>query len=326
MSADTYAAAVRTKPTIAQNRLLRAALHAARKSLRGVEKADTARVRSKKGEGSSYTYQFTSSEDMIAACRDALHEADVTCELVSWAVGEPLPKMQCPTLWSTFEVCHVPSGETEERRYPMPIASSNDADKAVAGAITYTFGQVMRALLLVPKVSDKDTNDPDRRTTDDGRGWRGGDASPEQRAKAEARVAKAKADAEARKAKGNGQPTPKPGPSGEDAETEALKAKARGLMSELQSKTHEKPKDIITKALGQYVQQPNREQLATIQFYVEERLADLDGSGGGSDPTDPATLDGDAPPWMGGAPSEDQIDAALLADGPEPGPGEEKPL
>jgi hypothetical protein len=300
--AKWQAGAVR-ESTIAKNLALRAALHEARKSLRGVEKADTARVTSKKGAASSYTYKFTSSEDMVAACRDALHEQDVSCELVSWEVGPPLEGMRCPTLWSTFEVCHIPSGETEERRHPMPIASNNDADKAIAGAITYTYGQAFRALLTVPKVSDKDANDPERRRDDGGRGWEpragiGGDSSPEQQAKAEARVAKAKADAAARKGRGdaptsNGAPTTAaPQPSGEAGKDDVLRASVRALLSEYKEKANVRPKDAIEKVLGEKVDQPNADQLRLVKKAVERELARLEGG------SDAAGDNGDAPDWM----------------------------
>lgn len=167
-------AAVRPRSTNVRRALLQA-----QRSVRGVAKADTAKVKDKDGK-EIYSYKFASSEDMVEACREALLDAGLVWELVGWDLVEPAARTNdlrdrrasvLPTLVGHFELSHPGSGDVELRDYPMPIASRNDADKAVAGAITYLIGQSLRTLLMVPRVSEEDAkNDPDRRT-EKARGW-----------------------------------------------------------------------------------------------------------------------------------------------------------
>lgn len=141
---------------------VRKALFAAQRDVGGIGKDSEAEV--KKDGKLIYKYDFTSSEDMLAHCRHALHEHGLSWEMVAYEQRTALPGNQCPHLWARFELYHAESGELLEREYTMPIASRNDADKALAGAITYLLGQATRLLLLVPKVTDEDAkNDPDRR-------------------------------------------------------------------------------------------------------------------------------------------------------------------
>lgn len=150
---------------------VRRALYEAQKAVGGIGKDSTAKVNSKKGTGASYSYKYTSSEDMIAHARHALLDAGLSWEMVGWELCEPIPTASCPTLRGFFELCHGESGEILRREYSMPVASRNDTDKAVAGAITYLLGQATRALLMIPKVSDEASKlDPDKRDSDHG-GW-----------------------------------------------------------------------------------------------------------------------------------------------------------
>jgi hypothetical protein len=142
---------------------VRKALFLAQRDVGKVAKDSKADVKNKDG-ARIYSYAYTSSEDMIEHCRHALHEHGLSWELASYEQRSPLPGTQCPSLWGRFELCHAETGEVLEREYCMPIASRNDADKALSGAITYLLGQATRLLLLVPKVSEEDAkNNPDRR-------------------------------------------------------------------------------------------------------------------------------------------------------------------
>jgi hypothetical protein len=144
---------------------VRKALFAAQRDVEAVAKGDTATVRGEKdGKGYSYTYKFTSSEDMLAHCREVLHRHGLTWEMVGYDVAAPMLGLKSPTLWGEFELCHAESGEVLSRRYPMPIAGRNEDDKKIAGACTYLLGHATRLLLLVPKVSEEDAaQNPDRR-------------------------------------------------------------------------------------------------------------------------------------------------------------------
>lgn len=158
--------------SVATTKSIRAALFCAQRDVGGVAKDSTAKVNPK--EGASYSYKFTSSEDMLEHCRHALHQHGLSWEMVHYEIegtlgakrgydrNEPAPPP--PMLVGHFELVHAESGEMLCRTYRMPIASRNDADKALSGAITYLLGQATRLLLLVPKVSEEDAkNDPDRR-------------------------------------------------------------------------------------------------------------------------------------------------------------------
>src|SRR5690349_12575712 len=172
-----------TAAPIIQVRGIRKALCDAQRDVGGIGKDGTAKIVGKNKEGGrvEYSYQFVSTEDMLAHCREALSANGLSWELIGWDVQGPLPGFNVPTLIGTFELCHGDSGEVLTRVYKMPIASRNDADKATAGAITYLLGQATRALLLVPKVSDTDAqNDPDRRTTHHG-GWHDRDEPRQER-------------------------------------------------------------------------------------------------------------------------------------------------
>jgi len=170
-------------PVVLPTASVRKALCLAQRDVGGIGKDSQAKIVGKNKDGGrvEYSYQFTSTEDMLEHCRHALHEHGLSWEMTGWDVVGALPGFNVPTLVGTFELCHGDSGEVLTRVYKMPIASRNDADKATAGAITYLLGQATRALLMVPKVSDTDAkNDPDKRTSEHG-GWRDRDEPRSQR-------------------------------------------------------------------------------------------------------------------------------------------------
>lgn len=149
---------------------VRKALYAAQRDVEAVAKGDVAKVEGVSGAGKtySYSYKFTSSEDMLAHCREVLHRHGLTWEMAAYDVGPPLHGLKTPTLWADFELVHAESGEILTRRYPMPLGGRNDDDKKIAGACTYLLGHATRLLLLVPRVSEEDAaQNPDRRTDED---------------------------------------------------------------------------------------------------------------------------------------------------------------
>jgi hypothetical protein len=247
---------------------VRKALLQAQRTVRGVAKADTAKV-FKDGK-EIYSYKFASSEDMVEACREALLEAGLVWELVGWDLVEPAARTNdardrrasvLPTLVGHFELSHPESGDVELRDYPMPIASRNDADKAVAGAITYLIGQSLRGLLMVPRVSEEDAkNDPDFRTEkargwhdDEPRGTRREILSPER---------------------------PTPAPKGDDEPagetTEWLKGECQRLVGELQKRTRGTSPQIFRAEAG--VPQSGQLSAAELREYrgfLDRKLAQI---------------------------------------------------
>lgn len=135
---------------------LHKALLAARMDAKEIVKADRADV-------GAYKYDFTSGEDMIAFCREKLHEHGLTFELVGTQVMER-PSTDWPVMFCIFKVTHVETGDQEERHYDMPFPPQKDLDKKAGGAMTYMLGHAHRCLLDLPKVSKSDAqHDPDRR-------------------------------------------------------------------------------------------------------------------------------------------------------------------
>jgi hypothetical protein len=108
----------------------------------------------------SYGYAYTSSETMIAACREVLHAAGLTLRRAGWQFdgtpeGGGLVKSQ-------FILTHAPTGESvaDEVAWVAVPRGQQPIDKAVAGALTASLGYYLRDLLLVPR---EDENEMDKR-------------------------------------------------------------------------------------------------------------------------------------------------------------------
>jgi hypothetical protein len=217
--------------TPAPTMLVRKALFAAQRDVEAVAKGDTATVQGEKdGRRYEYKYKFTSSEDMLAHCREVLHKHGLSWEMSSYEITGPQTGLKSPTLWGTFELVHAESGEMLTRRYPMPIASRNDDDKKIAGACTYLLGHATRLLLLVPKVSEEDAAlNPDRRT-----------ASADDMPHSERRVIG-----------GNGKPTaalPYPPRQYTDAQYKSLREDCNKLLKLVQRLTSESVEEVMKRA------------------------------------------------------------------------------
>jgi hypothetical protein len=146
----------------------------AQRSLRAVTKDKTAKVVTK--GGASYEYKFASTEDVMAAAREALLGQGVIAQRTGYEIhiGEAGPEVL-----STFRLVHAETGQVEVYpAVPMPIAGQGAADKVLAGALTYSWSYWLRDVLAIPRADD---HDPDRRTNDDGASRFGKGARPEHR-------------------------------------------------------------------------------------------------------------------------------------------------
>lgn len=283
----------RTRTEFAPN--LSTAWLRARRRIAPIAKGSTAKVQSNR-TGTGYTYQFTSSEEMVEACLDALLAEGLTWSLVAWDVGEPLIGYQCPTLWATFELVFVADESKREFRFPMPIASRNDADKAVAGALTYLLGQSLRAVLMVPK-SGGDDQDPDKRTREyGGHAW-GGDA-PRATTRATAK------------------PAAPAKPKG--ADLGPLRAKVRSLASELKDRTGATWGSIAKAAELSNPSSPSPEDLRKAKTYLESKLDEIEAASGWQttpkpeDESQAPDDEGDAPePYDPGDGKGDEVPAGV---------------
>jgi hypothetical protein len=119
-----------------------------------------------KGSQNEYDkYAYTSSDTMIAACRDALHGAGLLFDREGWEIDRTVEPHE---LISLFVLEYPTTGERREYRVPWAIVGNPKriyaVDKARAGALTTSIGYFLRDLLNVPRV---DTNEMDRREDHD---------------------------------------------------------------------------------------------------------------------------------------------------------------
>lgn len=150
-----------------------ALLQAQRLIAHGVGKSGEAKVETR--AGGSYSYKYTSGEDMMAGAREVLLAVGLLWTLESYSVideqGSDLP-LYSPTFLLEHPSSGAIAGSGKERRYtfPIPISMAGAADKALAGARTYATSYALRDVLLIPR---PDANEPDKRARDEGVGsWR----------------------------------------------------------------------------------------------------------------------------------------------------------
>ena len=108
----------------------------------------------------SYGYAYTSSETMIAACREVLHAAGLTLRRAGWRF-EGTPEGG-GLVTSQMILTHAATGESvaDEVAWVAVPRGQQPIDKAVAGALTASLGYYLRDLLLVPR---EDENEMDKR-------------------------------------------------------------------------------------------------------------------------------------------------------------------
>lgn len=131
---------------------VRAALVAAQRDLRQVGKGS---------ENKFHGYRYASAEDMMAACRAALHAQGLSARRTRWSIeGDETHRW----LVSSYEVAHE-DGDVESypmaTKWPFAEEKGRPLDKALAGALTSSLGYWLRDLLLVPR----DDEEMDKRDT-----------------------------------------------------------------------------------------------------------------------------------------------------------------
>jgi hypothetical protein len=115
-------------------------------------------------KGGTYGYAYTSSETMIAACREVLHGAGLTLRRAGWKFdGTPEGG---GLVTSQFILTHAGSGEsvTDEVAWVAVPRGQQPIDKAMAGALTASMGYYLRDLLLVPREDENEMDKRDDRT------------------------------------------------------------------------------------------------------------------------------------------------------------------
>lgn len=108
----------------------------------------------KDSTNSFHKYRYTSSEQMIGACRAALHRAGLSLHRDGWQLSQ-----DGQTVTSTFVLAHPSS--SEKLSYSIPwivvVEKGRPIDKALAGALTTSLGYFLRDLLLLPR-EDEDAS------------------------------------------------------------------------------------------------------------------------------------------------------------------------
>jgi len=120
---------------------LDAALLRAQSTLKAVGKDAT---------NSFHRYNYTSSEGMLSACREALHSAGLVVRRTHWTIE---PGGEFGTLVSWIVCAHPASGTELKDSVAWPIVpeKGRPLDKAVAGALTTSLNYYLRDLLQVPR-------------------------------------------------------------------------------------------------------------------------------------------------------------------------------
>jgi hypothetical protein len=139
-------------------KLIAGALLKAQRSIRGIHKS---------GRNKFHGYDYTTAEDMIAACRRALHANDLTAERVGCTIvavasdcvvavkGAPdlIGKQTVWMLRSAMLLCHAPSGEARSGSFDYPICPERGRplDKAASASMSTSLSYYLRDLLQVPR-------------------------------------------------------------------------------------------------------------------------------------------------------------------------------
>jgi hypothetical protein len=135
---------------------LAAALIAAQRDLKAVHKGS---------ENAFHRYRYASAEDMMSACRQALHAQGLAARSTRWSIESDETHR-----WvvASYELIHE-SGEVEQypmaTKWPFQEEKGRPLDKALAGALTSSLGYWLRSLLLVPR-DDEEMDKRDDRAHD----------------------------------------------------------------------------------------------------------------------------------------------------------------
>lgn len=140
-------------PSLDPQQTLGAHLLKAQKAIRAVGKGS---------ENAYHKYMYTSSEDMIAAARDALHAGDLTVSVLRFEFMVREDNLIMTE--SVYRVQHA-SGAYRDDSFSLPavVDKGRPMDKAILGAQTTSMNYYLRNLLLIPRVDDNEIDKRDDR-------------------------------------------------------------------------------------------------------------------------------------------------------------------
>ena len=118
------------------------------------------------GKGSQndyHGYSYTSAEDMLKACRAALHDAGLVAIRKAWRIKEAGSAAMVESHFVVSAPGLEGEGNTIEAKvvYPAIPGNGRPLDKAVSSALTTCFSYWLRDLLMLPRVDglEVDTRD-----------------------------------------------------------------------------------------------------------------------------------------------------------------------
>lgn len=119
-----------------------AALLKAQQALESVKKDAT---------NSFHRYNYTSAEEMIGACRKALHDHGLVATRATWGIDKEIGEFGA--VISTMTLMHAESGERIDAPIAWPIVpeKGRPMDKAIAAALTSSLSYWLRDLLMLAR-------------------------------------------------------------------------------------------------------------------------------------------------------------------------------
>lgn len=105
----------------------------------------------KDATNSFHRYNYTSAEEMIGACRKALHDHGLVATRATWSINKDIGEFGC--IVSTMTLMHADSGERIDAPITWPIVpeKGRPMDKAIAAALTSSLSYWLRDLLMLPR-------------------------------------------------------------------------------------------------------------------------------------------------------------------------------
>ncbi len=116
------------------------------------------------GKGSQnqfHGYNYTSAEDMLKACRKALHDAGLVAYRLSWKINSTEAGVMVSSHFCIALADNDEESVCANVEYPAIPGNGRPLDKAISAALTTSFSYWLRDMLMLPRVDglEVDTRD-----------------------------------------------------------------------------------------------------------------------------------------------------------------------
>ena len=116
------------------------------------------------GKGSQnqyHGYSYTSAEDMLKACRKALHDAGLVAFRLSWKINSTEAGVMVSSHFCIGLADNDEESVCANVEYPAIPGNGRPLDKAISAALTTSFSYWLRDMLMLPRVDglEVDTRD-----------------------------------------------------------------------------------------------------------------------------------------------------------------------